>query len=60
MNNVAYMHLESLPNCMLAYAYTQGKYGRHLYYDHVTKCFVFKCVIQVAHVQLKFKFLFTP
>ncbi len=27
---------------------TQGKYGRCLYCDHVTKCFVSKCVIQVA------------
>ena len=27
---------------------SQGKYGRRLYCDHVTKCFVSKCVIQVA------------
>ncbi len=27
---------------------TQGKYGRRLYCDHVTKCFVSKCAIQVA------------
>ncbi len=28
--------------------FTQGKKQCHLYYDHVTKCFVSKCVIQVA------------
>ncbi len=30
----------------------QGKYGRRLYCDHVTKCFVSECVIQVAYVLL--------
>ncbi len=32
--------------------FTQGKYGRRLYCDHVTKCFVSKCVIQVVYVLL--------
>ncbi len=31
---------------------SQGKYRRRLYCDHVTKCFVSKCVIQVASVLL--------
>ena len=29
---------------------TEGKYGRRLYCDHVAKCFVSRCVIQVANI----------
>ncbi len=36
--------------CFMDYFYTQGKYRRRLYCDHVTKCFVSKCVIQVVMV----------
>ncbi len=40
--------------------FSQGKYGRRLYYDHVTRCFVSKCVIQVASVLLCSLILFFP
>ncbi len=41
------------PSCNFAcVSCTQGKYRRRLYCDHVTKCFVSKCVIQVVSVLL--------
>ncbi len=38
--------------CIACHDITQGKYGRRLYCDHVTKCSVSKCVIQVVYVLL--------
>ena len=36
---------------------TQGKYGRCLYYDHVTKCLVSKFVIQAAMYKAVHRYL---
>ncbi len=48
--NIWHICMQMLTLVSAPCTYTQGKYGRRLYCDHVTKCFVSKCVIEVASV----------